>query len=167
MSSGESDSNVDSVDNFDSDFGFINEYIFANGIQPFCFEPVHSASEISEHMNTSKEHMESDKSEQHVESESSMNSMDWCICKHYSLDRNITDKICCRNPTILQDDKFTEVDCITEIETFNLVCLKTSTKLRTKKDSTSFSRTKQYLRCIQGSINGVLYLQYIYVVVLF
>ena len=87
------------------------------------FEPVYSASEISEHMNTSVEHVESDKSEQHVESERSMNSMDWCICKHCSLDRNITDKIFCRNPMIRPDDKFTDVDCITETETFNLVCL--------------------------------------------
>ena len=124
MSSDESDSNVDSVGSFDSDSDFIiDEDIFANGIQPFCFEPVYSASEISEHMNTSEEHMDSDKSEQHVESESSMNSMDWCICKHCSLDRNITDKICCRNPMILPDDKFTDVYCITETETFILVCL--------------------------------------------
>ena len=124
MSSDESDLNVDNVDNFDSDSDFIiDEDIFANGIHPFCFEPIYSASEINEHMNTSEEHMESDKSEQHVESESSVNSMDWCICKHCSLDRNITDKICCRNPMILPDDKFTDVDCITETETFNFVCL--------------------------------------------
>ena len=68
------------------------EDIFANGIQPFCFEPVYSASEISEHMNTLEEHMESDKSEQHVESACSMKSMDWRTCKHCSLDRIITDK---------------------------------------------------------------------------
>ena len=124
MSSDESDSNVDSFDSFDSNSDFIiDEDIFGNGIHPFCFEPIYSASEISEHMNTLEEHMESNKSEQHVESESSMNSMDWCLCKHCSLDRNITDKICCLNPMILPDNKFTDVDCITETETFNLVCL--------------------------------------------
>ena len=81
MSSDESDSNVDSVDSFDFDSDFIiDEDIFANGIQPFCFEPVYSASEISEHMNTSEEHMESEKSEQHVESESSMDSLVDRVC---------------------------------------------------------------------------------------
>ena len=49
--------------------------------------------------------------------------MQWCICQHHVKDVQIVEKVCRKNPSVLQIEKFNEFDCITQSEAFANVCL--------------------------------------------
>ena len=52
-----------------------------------------------------------------------LDDMSWCLCGHCVHDTHIEEKICCKNPLILPEEKFNGFDCITQSEAFRNVCL--------------------------------------------
>lgn len=84
---------------------------FQDGVQAYRFEPKYTEEKLQ---------VRAAHSHENTVTNDSFSDMSWCECGHCTNNTNIDEKICCKNPMLLDHDDFENLNCIAQTTSFRI-----------------------------------------------